>query len=158
MKQVLVRISRDIKAYGLIIGVLFAIWLLCTLCFGTACIFVFVTGLPCPGCGIGHALLSLLTGQVLQAHTYNPSIWIWLAFGMSFCLYRYVFGKQMSDTHGRWMWWSLTVVSLVSVAIYLYRMVNLFPTKPPLTYYEGNLFQRMFPMYEVLIRKLFGIE
>ena len=153
MKQVFARIWKDIKAYGFIVGILVALWATCNLLFRTACVFVLLTGLPCPGCGIGHALISLLTGNVLQAHAYNPSIWLWLVFGVSFFLYRYVLGKRC-----RFMGWLLAGVALVSVAIYLYRMVNLFPTKPPLTYYEGNLFQRMFPMYEVLIRKLFGIE
>lgn len=153
MKQIFARIWKDIKAYGGIVGVVLLIWVICTCCFGTACVFVFLTGFPCPGCGIGHAIFSLVTGDVLKAHAYNPSIWLWLIFGMSFFLYRYVLGRE-----NRYMGWVLAVVALLSVAIYLYRMINLFPTEPPLTYYEGNLFQKLFSMYEVLIRKLVGIE
>lgn len=169
MKQVFARIWKDIKAYGLIVGIIAALWAACNLFFGTACVFVLLTGLPCPGCGIGHALLSLLTGHVVQAHMYNPSIWVWLSFGVSFFLYRYVFYRDrlVSEdgierrTPGRpykYMWWFLAGVAIVSVAIYLYRMVNLFPTEPPLTYYEGNLFERMFPMYRTIVMRVFGME
>lgn len=150
MKEVLKRIGKDIKAYGGIVGILLGLWLIGTLCFGSACITVLLTGLPCPGCGIGHAFFSILMGDIYQAHIYNPSVWLWLAFGVSFFLYKYVFGKKM-----RYMGWILSVIAILSVAIYLYRMINLFPSEPPLTYYEGNLFQKMFPQYEALIHSLF---
>ena len=150
MKQILGRIGKDVKAYGGIVAILLALWLVCTFFFGSACITVFITGLPCPGCGMGHAVLSILKGSVLLANKYNPSVWIWSVFGLSFFLYRYVFGKEK----GCWGW-ILALVGLLSVAIYLYRMINLFPSEPPLTYYEGNLFQRMNPEYENLIRTLF---
>lgn len=150
MKHFLQRIGKDIKAYGVVIGIILILWLVFTLSLGTACITVFVTGLPCPGCGIGHALLSLLTGDIARAHLYNPSIWAWLVFGVLFFLYRYILGKR-----NKYLGWILTVVALLSVAIYLYRMINLFPTEPPLTYYEGNLFQRIFPAYGDWIQSLF---
>ena len=139
MKQVIARIWKDIKAYGLVVGLVVTLWATCNLLFDTACVFVFLTGLPCPGCGMGHALLSLITGDIVQAHLYNPAIWIWLLLGMSFLLYRYILGRQC-----RWMGWGLAAVAVLTVAIYLYRMVNLFPSEPPLTYYEGNLLRRWF--------------
>ncbi|MBQ7360656.1 MAG: DUF2752 domain-containing protein [Lachnospiraceae bacterium] len=150
MKCFFERIGKDIKAYGVIIGILVVLWVVLNLCIGTACITVFVTGLPCPGCGMGHAFFSLLTGDIAQAHLYNPSVWGWLAFGLCFFLYRYVLGKR-----NKYIGWILTFVALLSVAIYLYRMINLFPTEPPLTYYEGNLFQRIFPKYGEWIQSLF---
>jgi hypothetical protein len=139
MKQVFARIWKDIKAYGLTVGLVVALWATCNLLFDTACLFVFLTGLPCPGCGMGHALLSLVTGNIVQAHLYNPSIWIWLLLGMCFFLYRYILGRQC-----KWMGWVLAAVVVLTVAIYLYRMVNLFPSEPPLTYYEGNLLRSWF--------------
>lgn len=139
MKQVFARIWKDIRAYGLIVGVVVALWATCNLLFDTACLFVFLTGLPCPGCGMGHAFLALVTGNIVQAHLYNPSIWIWLLLGMCFVLYRYILGRQC-----KWMGWFLAAVAVLTVAIYLYRMVNLFPSEPPLTYYEGNLLRSWF--------------
>lgn len=144
MKQVAGRIWKDIKAYGVVVGILFLAWLVCSYCFGTACIVVFTTGFPCPGCGIGHALFSLLTGDFVQAHLFNPSIWLWLFLGMCFFLYKYIFDKPC-----KWMGWLLAIVAILTVAIYLYRMVNLFPSEPPLTYYEGNLLQRVFLKFTV---------
>lgn len=150
MREVWKRITKDMKAYGGIITILFLVWLVLTLCFGNACITVFITGLPCPGCGMGHALLTLAMGEVEKAHSLNPSVWIWIALGVSFFLYKYVLGK---DT--KYFGYLLAIVALVSVAIYLYRMVNLFPAKPPLTYFEGNLLQRIYPEYKEWLLGLF---
>jgi len=35
------------------------------------CIFKVVTGIPCPGCGMGHATLELFKGNVLKSFDYN---------------------------------------------------------------------------------------
>lgn len=35
------------------------------------CIFKAVTGIPCPGCGMGRATLELLKGNVLKSFDYN---------------------------------------------------------------------------------------
>ena len=150
MRQMRERIWKDIKEYGPVVGILFTLWLVLTLLFGSACITVFITGLPCPGCGMGHALLSFLTGNIAQANSYNPSLWIWLIFGLGFFLHKYVLGKET-----RHLGWILTVVALLTVAIYLYRMIKLFPSEPPLTYYEDNLIQKVFPEYGNLILGLF---
>ena len=37
----------------------------------SACPFKFVTGIPCPGCGMGRATLSLFDGDILQSLYYN---------------------------------------------------------------------------------------
>jgi hypothetical protein len=40
----------------------------------TLCLFKRLTGLPCPTCGSGRAILALLRGQVMQAWLYNPLV------------------------------------------------------------------------------------
>lgn len=44
------------------------------------CIFYFLTGLYCPGCGAGRASYSLLHGRILDAFSYNPLMTILLPF------------------------------------------------------------------------------
>ena len=36
------------------------------------CPFKFITGLPCPGCGMTRATLSLFKGDMLSSFYYNP--------------------------------------------------------------------------------------
>jgi hypothetical protein len=37
----------------------------------TVCLFKLFTGIPCPGCGMGRASLSLLKGNILSSFDYN---------------------------------------------------------------------------------------
>ena len=38
---------------------------------GTICIFKLITGIPCPGCGMGRASLSILRGNIIESFSYN---------------------------------------------------------------------------------------
>lgn len=52
------------------------------------CPFKLLTGLPCPGCGMGHALISAFQGHWQQSFSYHPlglpllALWTgWLLWG-----------------------------------------------------------------------------
>lgn len=42
----------------------------------STCVWRAVTGLPCPGCGMIHALLALARGNTQAAWTFNPSSFV----------------------------------------------------------------------------------
>ncbi len=44
------------------------------------CMFYFLTGLYCPGCGAGRASYALLHGHILDAFCYNPLMTLLLPF------------------------------------------------------------------------------
>ena len=52
----------------------------------TVCFFKLVTGIPCPGCGMGRATLALLQGNIAQSFSFNI-LCIPFSLGMmvSFC-------------------------------------------------------------------------
>ena len=37
----------------------------------TSCVFKLITGIPCPGCGMGRATLSILKGDLVASFNYN---------------------------------------------------------------------------------------
>jgi hypothetical protein len=43
---------------------------------GTACPFALVTGIPCPGCGLGRATLALLAGHPIDAFRFYPMVFV----------------------------------------------------------------------------------
>jgi hypothetical protein len=56
---------------------------------GSFCPFALLTGIPCPGCGLGRATLALLSGDPRQAFHFHPLVFValpalggfgWLAF------------------------------------------------------------------------------
>ncbi len=43
--------------------------------FGISCIMLYLTNIPCPGCGITRACLSALKLDFAQAFSFNPMFW-----------------------------------------------------------------------------------
>lgn len=96
-------------------------------------------GLPCPGCGLTRSILLILRGRFRESWQLQPFGYAWLALAAVFSLERYVLKSPQK------IWKSLLVVICVGmVALYIYRMVTMFPHTEPMTYYEGNLLRRAY--------------
>ena len=96
-------------------------------------------GLPCPGCGLTRSTLLILRGQWAESWRLQPFGYAWLALAAVFVLDRYVLETRQK------LWKGLLVVICVGMVIlYGYRMVTMFPHTEPMTYYEGNLFRRIY--------------
>lgn len=95
-------------------------------------------GLPCPGCGLTRSVLLILRGQWVQSWRLQPFGYAWLVLAVVFVLDRYVLETRQK------LWKGLLVVICIGmVGLYGYRMITLFPHTEPMTYYEGNLMQRI---------------
>ena len=105
--------------------------------FHAYCPFLITTGFPCPGCGMTRAAFYLLTGRFNRGMSLNPAAPFWIAFIVCFFVERYVRGRTP-----KYMKILLAVVVLITVGIYLYRMVHFFPSSPPLVFYRNNLISR----------------
>ena len=42
---------------------------------GWPCVFLWLTGIPCPGCGMTRAWIAVLRGQLTAAFAYHPLFW-----------------------------------------------------------------------------------
>ncbi len=81
---------------------------------GHGCPIRFVTGIPCPGCGLSRAYLALLKLDFAGAFHYHPLFWaVPLLFGL--CL-RYGRKKEMAAGI------AATVVGAAFIGVYLYRL------------------------------------
>jgi hypothetical protein len=67
---------------------------------GTLCPFKLLTGRPCPGCGMGHAVVAAMRGDFAASFTYHPLglpllvLWTaWLGWG----LWNLARGREFSD-------------------------------------------------------------
>ncbi len=55
------------------------------------CPFKLITGIPCPGCGMTHSLLSIAQGNIKDAFYFNPfSFFIIFLLGMGLIPNRYI--------------------------------------------------------------------
>lgn len=147
------RIRRDIRNYLPAAAVVAAVWIGFTLVFGAVCPSVLVFGLPCPGCGMSRAAVCLLTGRWQEAMQYNPMAVFWVAAILVFFYFRYVKGSLPGRKPKRF-WGAVTLLVLVTVAVYALRMYLYFPGEKPLVYTSGNLLERCLPGYENLLKRI----
>ena len=120
--------------------------------FGSMCPCVILTGLPCPGCGMTRALLSVLTGRFTAAWKYNPNIYLWIVAAAWFFINRYFLERKTPCIKA-----ILTILVIVLVVSYLYRMKYCFQTTPPMTFKYRNILSVYIPGYLGWLRKILPV-
>ncbi|MBR6733428.1 MAG: DUF2752 domain-containing protein [Kiritimatiellae bacterium] len=94
------------------------------------CVFRAVTGLPCPGCGLTHAGLAFLRGEVIESLRYHALLipYILTIAANSIRIDFWVVNWLCSQ---RWIW----TILIGSLAYYAVRIAMFFPDGPyPMIY------------------------
>lgn len=99
-----------------------------------SCPMVMITGYPCPGCGMTRAVIALLKGDFHRALQMHAFVYVFFAYAILFVIWRYGLKKDL-------LWIKRIGVLLLAAMMvyYIYRMITLFPTEPPMSYYKKNL-------------------
>lgn len=145
------RIKKDIKQYGTGLLAAVALYFFVHAVSKAFCPSVLVTGFPCPGCGMTRAVLYLLKGQFARSWALNPAGIFWVIWALWFAFERYVRGRRPKI-----LGWAACGIVLFMVTAYLVRMNLYFPDRPPYVYTRDNLFARLLPGYEKVVRYLTG--
>ncbi|WP_237579104.1 DUF2752 domain-containing protein [Candidatus Enterococcus willemsii] len=102
------------------------------------CLFRWITGIPCPGCGMTRSFLHLLSGQIDEAFYYHPLFWLVpILFGIVLLRKQPIIQKVYAS---KAFWTAMLVVIL---GVYSYRMVQFFPHQVPLDFEEKALIPRI---------------
>ena len=150
LKNCMKRVLEDVKKYGYI-GVLIMIYYFTMHgIFHAFCPVLLVTGFPCPGCGTNRAILLLLYGQFERALNLNPMAVGWMLLGIWIFIKRYWQGKKITGLKQ-----AGTFLAVSMIIIYCYKMVVLFPGRPPMTFWRDNLLGRVFEHYNEFARGFF---
>lgn len=129
------RLKNDMKKAALPIVLLALLWYIPQIFFHHYCPMVLITGMPCPGCGLTRAFISLIKLDIASAIEYNPTIFLWIVFVLAAVYLRYVRGKSLKT-----LIVPLIVVYSVTIIVYIWRMKYMFPGKIPMVYEPDNLF------------------
>jgi hypothetical protein len=65
----------------------------------------------------------------------NPSVLAWLVLIVYIIFTRYIIGKYNKKKAQI----LLVITCIITLAIYIYRMINYFPSYPPMVYYKNNI-------------------
>ena len=152
IKTAFLKLLKDIWQGKYVIIILFAWTRLTKWILGAMCPVVIATGLPCPGCGMTRAAGSVLALDFYKAFMFNPCVFIWGAYVLYLGIYRYLLNKKIP----RFVFVT-TAVCLVTIAVYIFRMVHSFPSTAPMTYMYDNMFSRMIPGYRKFIASIWDI-
>ena len=145
--HILLLIKADLhKNYIMLLTVL-AAWFLIRLLTHAFCPSVIFCGLPCPGCGLTRASLALLQLDPVTAWERNPAIYPWGILLVSAAIQRYIRETPLKDLYPL-----LLLVALLTLGIYVYRMLCLFPGERPLIYRDGNLMAKIHPAYDAWMK------
>ena len=146
-KRILELIKADLKANYVLLITIFLAWLLIRWLTHAFCPSIIFCGLPCPGCGLTRAGKALMVLDFDAAWERNPSIYVWCVY-LAAALFQHYFRekplKQLTPL--------LMVVIAVTVGVYIYRMLYMFPGEPPLIYREENLLAHIHPTYDAWMK------
>lgn len=108
------------------------------------CFFRMIFGIPCPGCGLTHSVIALLTGHPKASFFYHPltiPIVINIGIGMASCIgveFRNLKFAKISRFLVYNHKWHLSLL-IAMVLLYLLRMICLFPSDDyPMVYDKNN--------------------
>ena len=94
------------------------------------CVFRAATGLPCPGCGLTHAGLAFLRGEIVESLRYHALIAPYIATIAANVIRIDFFAVNWLRSRG-WLW----ALLIGSIGYYVVRMVLFFPRGPyPMVY------------------------
>lgn len=103
------------------------------------CPMVWITGFPCPACGLTRAGIRLLHLDFKEAWQMHPFIYVFAAGVVIFAWERYIRKKRIGKRFQ-----ILCVVCVVLMVIYyVWRMYRYFPDQPPMSYYRYNLLRNV---------------
>ena len=96
--------------------------------------FISLNRFPCPGCGMTRAFVNLLTFHFKDAFYWSPSIFLWIPLLIYGILNRYIF-KHSNNIFTI----LLCITGIITIIIYIVRMITLYPDNAPMVYYENNI-------------------
>lgn len=118
---------------GLVATFLFIVFL------DIGCIFRWLFGFPCPGCGSTRAMIQFLQGHIVDAFYWHPLFWLTPVL-LLLVLFK---GEKIfkNNTANRVFW---IVIGVIYLAVYFSRMLLLFPDTPPMDYNTDCIFYRLY--------------
>jgi hypothetical protein len=124
---------------AIITAVIFGIYVILACIFtGGICVVRAVAGLPCPACGITRAFLSLFAFDLRGAFTAHP-LFLLAPVSLAFIVYNAKIKPVPARVYRVFLW----SCAGAFIALYIVRMVLLFPHSEPMTINGQSLLMRI---------------
>lgn len=104
----------------------------------TVCLVKNVFGIPCPGCGMTRAFISLFKGNIKQAFYFHPLFIVPIIIGVVILFKNYGIFKRAYKSKGFWIFILILLVSVWGI-----RMVLMFPYEAPMDFNKNAIMVRI---------------
>ena len=105
---------------------------------GTSCVSASITGFPCPACGVSRAFFELLNGNISGSVRYHPLLIPGIIIS---CVYFTIW--LTNEKIPRQMDKILIPFIIIIIAVYIIRMVLMFPSDFPMVYNHNAIIPRV---------------
>ena len=128
-------IKRILKAYRAVVSawwvflIIIVYYIIAWRLFGTGCVLASTIGFPCPGCGATRALAELIKGNFISSLYFHP-----LLIPSVILIFIYFFLWLTRESMPKYLDKFLIVYVIIVVALFIVRMVLMFPNHPPLNF------------------------
>lgn len=131
------RLKRDVKDLKWAVIIIIAYFVCLKLLLHSMCPMVWITGYPCPACGLTRAGICLLHLDFMGAWKMHPFIYAVIGYLILFLWNRYIL-QWNKETYLKCL---LILLFVGMIMFYIWRMMCYFPGEPPMSYYYQNLFR-----------------
>ncbi|WP_029231670.1 DUF2752 domain-containing protein [Butyrivibrio sp. VCB2006] len=143
-------VISDIRKNKAFLLIIISVWVILNLLYHHSCPVVLLCGFPCPGCGLTRAFFSFFTLHPVRAFMYNPTYPLWLSVIIAAIWLRYVKGQALKK-----LYFPLLFTAIMTLIVYIYRMIFMFPSLEPMVYVHENLFSYLNSSYDAFVTTLF---
>ena len=151
LKDGFVLLKNDIKKAKWAIIFIIAYFVLGSRMMHSVCPLVWLTGFPCPACGLTRAGIRLLHLDFAGAWQMHPFIYAVAAGVFAFAWERYICKRNI----GKWLKDYCIVCVILMIIFYIWRMYRYFPNQQPMSYYRYNLISILMHLKESVGGRIF---
>lgn len=119
IKKIIHCIRYDLYSMAFPIILIIVILLTMELVFGEVCPVKILLGIPCPGCGLTHACIYILTFRWKLAWEWNPAAFLWVPSILFWFINRYVLKR-----YEVWVRGAFIVTCIATMIRYMIVMTN----------------------------------
>ena len=126
---------NDIRKYFFPITILSLYVLICFIFRIRVCPINYISGFPCPACGITRSFFMLLKGNFIESLKFHPFAIIIFIYAIFFIIGRYFLNISIKILQNIFL-----VIGCFMIAFYIFRMIVYYPSFEPVDYNYNSLF------------------
>lgn len=126
---------NDLKKVSIPVIVICIYVFICYILKIRVCPINYITGFPCPACGITRSLFMIIKGYFFESLKFHPFSFIILIYAFYFLIGRYFINVKSKILENVFIF-----IGILMIFFYIFRMIHYYPSEEPIAYNYNSLF------------------